>query len=210
MHYDKGYFELQKDIGAVGGAVDKFKFEPYIRDTDTVIDFGCGGGYLLKNLECSKRLGIEINDVARRYAAEENGIEVFADADSVPDGIADVIISNHALEHTENPLEIITRLSSKLKTDGKIVFVVPSERKKKYDPKDINMHLYTWSEQDIGNLFKRAGYHVEEVREIKHTWPPIAYRQIYEMFGEKFFYIVSCIWARLHRDLTQVRVVAHR
>lgn len=195
-------------MGVIGGVVDKFKFEPYINETDAVIDFGCGGGYILSNINCKRKIGIEINSTAREYAREKNGIEMFSDVDSVPDRIADVIISHHALEHTEAPYEIIVKLSSKLKKTGKIVFVVPSEKKTKYNPEDINMHLYTWSEQNIGNLFRRAGYQVEEIRQIKHIWPPIGYRQIYHIFGRRIFHIVSCIWGRVFPNITQIRIVA--
>ena len=186
------------------------KFEAYIAGLAPVIDCGCGGGYLLRNLNCKRKIGVEINSVARQYAKEKNGIEVFENVDLVPDNIADVIISNHALEHTECPYEIIKKLSLKLKKGGKIVFVVPSEGKKKYDPGDINMHLYTWNEQNIGNLFKQAGYYIEDVERLKHTWPPIGYQQIYKMFGEKIFHIISCIWARIHPSISQIRIVAKK
>ena len=39
MHYDEKYFEWQRNMGIIGGKVDKFKFEPFITSTDTVIDF---------------------------------------------------------------------------------------------------------------------------------------------------------------------------
>ena len=129
------------------GVIDKFKFEPYINEIDTVIDFGWGRGYILSNQNYKREIGIEINSTAREYDREKNEIEMFSDADSVPDRIADVIISHHALEHTKAPYEIIVKLSSKLKNTGKIVFVVPSEKKTKYNPEDINIHLYTWSEK---------------------------------------------------------------
>lgn len=48
MHYNKEYFEWQKNVGALGGVLNRFKFEAYIAGLDTVIDFGCGGGILIK------------------------------------------------------------------------------------------------------------------------------------------------------------------
>ena len=77
MHYDNDYFEWQKNMGVIGGVVDKFKFEPYINETDAVIDFGCGGGYILSNINCKRKIGIEINSTAREYAREKNEIEMF-------------------------------------------------------------------------------------------------------------------------------------
>ena len=55
-HYDDNYFEWQRKSGIFGGLANTFKFKRSITSTDTVIDFGCGGGFLLLNLNCSNRL----------------------------------------------------------------------------------------------------------------------------------------------------------
>src|SRR5438034_9091082 len=73
-HYDQAYFDWQKDLGEFGGWANRMKFAPHISPADTVIDFGCGGGYLLKNIECAERIGVEVNDTARSFAEKQNGI----------------------------------------------------------------------------------------------------------------------------------------
>ena len=50
-HYNHEYFNWQKNIGYVGGFLNKFKFENNVNKTDILMDFGCGGGYLLDNFE---------------------------------------------------------------------------------------------------------------------------------------------------------------
>ena len=59
-HYNKDYFDWQKEIGKVGGYLNKFKFE-----TDVFMDFGCGGGYLLKQFDNKNKIGFEINKAAQ-------------------------------------------------------------------------------------------------------------------------------------------------
>ena len=53
-HYDQqageDYFDFQASIGEFGGWANVTKFSDYVAPGDTVLDFGCGGGYLLKNL----------------------------------------------------------------------------------------------------------------------------------------------------------------
>jgi len=66
-HYNKDYFDWQKQVGVVGGYLNKFKFEEHINSNNIVLDFGCGGGYLLNNFENIIRKGFEINE----YAWEE-------------------------------------------------------------------------------------------------------------------------------------------
>src|SRR4051812_32008543 len=95
-HYDAQYFQWQKQIGDFGGWANLPKFTPHIKPTDEVLDFGCGGGYLLKNIDCKRKLGVEINAHARSVA-RDNGVEVFASLNEVPASSVDVVISNHCL-----------------------------------------------------------------------------------------------------------------
>ncbi|MFZ6033696.1 MAG: class I SAM-dependent methyltransferase [Melioribacter sp.] len=208
MHYDHEYFEWQKSQGEFGAIVDLFKFEEFIKPTDNVIDFGCGGGYLLKALKCRAKLGIEINDYAIDSAIK-NGLTVYKEIDSIPDEWADVIISNHVLEHVENPFDTLLKLKVKLKLGGKIIFVTPFERKGEFNENDINQHLYTWTPLNLGNLFKTAGYKIEKAELLKHRWPPQS-RRILKYFGIKIFHITAYLYGSLKRDLLQVRIVAKK
>ena len=52
MNYDIKYFNWQKEIGQFGGIANKLIFEKHIKNDDIVIDFGSGGGYLLKYIIC--------------------------------------------------------------------------------------------------------------------------------------------------------------
>src|SRR5260370_34344625 len=70
------YFEWQNTNGAIAGRIEARKFKRHIKSTDNVLDFGCGGGHVLRNLDCARRVGIEINASAR-VAAEELGIECY-------------------------------------------------------------------------------------------------------------------------------------
>ena len=55
---------MVQKIGKFGAIFNKNKFTPYIKKSDVVLDFGCGGGYLLNNIECAEKYGLEINEVA--------------------------------------------------------------------------------------------------------------------------------------------------
>ncbi len=205
-YYDEQYFKWQKDIGVFGGRVNLFKFKEFISPNDSVIDFGCGGGYLLNNITCKDKIGIEVNDIARQIA-QKNGIAVVNSANEIPDNWADVIISNHALEHTFSPLQELKGLYPKLKNGGKIVFVIPHEKNVPYHPNDINKHLYTWSQMNIGNLFTVAGFKVEQVERINHSWS-LRFTKLYEIFGETVFHLLCRVFAKYRRNITQIRVIA--
>ncbi|MFN2136218.1 MAG: class I SAM-dependent methyltransferase [Candidatus Promineifilaceae bacterium] len=208
-HYDKAYFDWQAPIGEFGGWANLTKFREYIRPEDRVLDFGCGGGYLLKNIRCRLKAGVEVNPAAAEMA-RENGIEVYQSAAAVPDRYVDVIISNHALEHTRHPLNELQSLHGKLAENGKIVFVVPCESiSRSYRPDDINFHLYSWSPACIGNLFTEAGYTVVECKPYIHKWPP-KYRTVARLGGRRLFELGCRIYGHIARDWFQVRVVAEK
>lgn len=208
-HYDEKYFDWQASIGEFGGWANQSKFVDYISSESKVLDFGCGGGFLLKNLNCSKRVGVEVNPAARE-TAKQNGVEVFARVDDVPDEYVDVVISNHALEHALRPLDELKCLRDKLRAGGKVVFVVPCEAiSSRYRPNDVNHHLYTWSPMCLGNLFFEAGFSVIESKAYIHKWPPM-YRYI-AAWGRRHLFELACrIYGRLARSSFQVRVVAEK
>ena len=93
------YYAYQSDANSARKQFETWKFEKYIAPTDTVVDFGCGAGLMLKYLTAAEKLGIEVNLAASADAAR-NGIETVSSASDISDEFADVVISNHALEHT--------------------------------------------------------------------------------------------------------------
>src|SRR5688572_8897635 len=159
-HYQASYFNnFQKRIGEFGGRANKFMFEDHIEPHHVVMDFGCGGGFLLDNLNCRQKIGIEINPVARDYCNAITGIKCFESLDSVTDRSIDVIISSHCLEHITNPYEIVSVLYRKLKNGGKIILVVPLDSyRHNWIKNDQNNHLYSFSPMNLGNILQGNGF----------------------------------------------------
>lgn len=207
-YYNKDYFDRQKGIGELEGETGLFKFKDYIKPTDIVIDFGCGGGYLLKRLSCNRKIGIEPNKTAQE-TAKRNDIEVYSSIEEIPDNFADAVISNHVLEHVLCPFESLSLLKRKVKFGGKLIFVVPHQTPREaFRENDINQHLYTWNPLTLGNLFKAAGYNVVKVDTIRHTWPP-GYKIIRKLFGRNVFHFASRIYA-IFRNSYQIRIIAEK
>ncbi len=161
------YFAWQSAAGLQGAEWNSHFFSRWIRPTDDVLDFGCGGGFLLRVLPGARKVGVEINPHARKVA-EQLGISVAPDIASV-DGNFDVIISSHALEHVENPCEALRDLAARLKgKDSRVILLLriddwraPDNRT--YRPDDPHQHLYTWTPQLIGNLMKGGLHGIEWV-----------------------------------------------
>jgi SAM-dependent methyltransferase len=216
-HYGSEYFKWQSDIGRFGGWANLTKFSPFVTDDMKVLDFGCGGGYLLSSLSCQQKLGVEINPSARAEAARL-GVNVVARISEIQDNWADTIISNHALEHCPHPLRELQALLPKLAPEGLAVFVVPCEAiRHRYRPGDRNHHLYTWSPMSAGNLFEEAGFEVIESKAYKHVWPPRFLPHFLRKVGGRRLFDFGCraygILTYLNLSpcaVSQVRVIAKR
>lgn len=209
-YYDSKYFDSQRGLGSLNGVMDAWKFRDYIKPTDTVLDFGCGGGYILKEQSCAKRYGVEINPVARKMA-EANGVEVYSSTRELLAQVerpVDVVVSNHALEHTRQPATELESLHEVLRQGGLFVMYLPLvawSKEGAYDPNDWCKHLYCWTPQNIGNLIEACGYEVREARLVHHLVPPFV--RLILNWPEGLRNAVCYAWSRASR-LSQTKVVA--
>ena len=196
LYYDEKYFEWQRQVGEFGGKANLFKFEKYIGANSDVLDFGCGGGYLLKNVETTgRKIGVEINPVAREMA-KQNGIDNVVDSiKKIDDNSIDVLISNHALEHVDNPVGYINEFKRVVRSGGKIVIVVPHEVSEVVNKDDINMHLYTWSPQCLYNLLFTCGIEEISCERLCHAWMP-GYIKVQKKVGWKNFHKLCSLYSK--------------
>lgn len=169
----RAYFAYQNELGALAGRLLAFTFQQHISKDDRVLDFGCGGGWLLRALDCGEKIGVEPNLHARAQC-EANGVQAVSELSEVS-GHVDVVVSNHCLEHVPYPIEALRLIRSKLESDGKCVLVVPIDdwrTQKTYDPADIDHHLHTWTPRLLGNTMNEAGFKNIRIKILTHAWPP--------------------------------------
>ncbi len=92
-----------------------------------VLDFGSGvGGFLIHAKEVAKSVtGIEIDkQVAQHY--HDNNIELAHDIQNLMEESYDIITLFHVLEHLEQPIEYLEKLSRLLKSGGQFIIEVPN------------------------------------------------------------------------------------
>ncbi len=205
------YFNFQNKGGDQRGRINVRKFAPYIQPNDRVLDFGCGGGWLLRNLECKHRIGVEINPTAH-VVVKRNNIEVHETLADIANGSVDVVISNHALEHVPAPLTTLIELRRVLVPGGRIVLAVPIDdwrAGKTFTKPDINNHLYTWSPKLLGNLLCEAGFDVNKIWVYTHAWPP-RYWQRLNKWLPVWLFDFACWFTALRLKRRQIMVVAEK
>lgn len=210
-HYNKKYFKWQSQIGEFGGKANLLKFNNLLKPGQKILDFGCGGGYLLKNINETniKLFGVEVNKEAKKIA-KTNGVKVFSNSNLLPANYFDLIISNHALEHTDNPLLELKNLHKSLKKNGQICIVVPLDNKSySYKKNDINFHFFSWSPMNLGNILTRAGFDVIESSIFFYKWPPY-YFFIKRIMPWFFFNLLCKIYSRIDTRSYQTRCLAKK
>jgi SAM-dependent methyltransferase len=169
------YFDWQSQGGEIGAVLEARKFASHVRSSDRVVDFGCGSGGVLAKLDARDKLGIEVNEAARVFAASL-GIKTVTSAEELPAHTADVVISNHALEHALSPLHELRALHRILRTGGKLVLWLPIDdwRAQKISSEEVdrNHHLFTWTPVLLRNLLAEAGFEVVHCKVVAYAWPP--------------------------------------
>jgi len=206
-HYNKFYFKWQCQVGMFGAKANQIKFKSLIKNNQAVLDFGCGGGYMFSTFKNIKKYGVEINPIARE-TAKKNGLKVFLNSKKLPSNFFDLIISNHALEHTDNPLLELKELYRSLKKGGKICIVVPIDSIKiKYKKNNKDFHLYSWSPMNLGNLLTTAGFKVLKSKPFIHKWFPF-HLTIKKIISWNIFHFLCRIYGRIDTRWNQTRAIA--
>jgi len=205
------YFQRQSSAGILAAEFNKFIFAPYVTEQDDILEFGCGGGYMLYTLNAKSKVGVDINPAARAQAARL-GITTYGTLDEIKNGSFSKIITSHALEHVLNPYEALVQLKPFLKPGGKLLWLSPMDdwrhkNNKRWRENDADMHLYAWTPLLIGNLLTTAGYVPEEVSILTHAFPPLGLSKRLWGLNHSLFHSAAFVCALLRKQ-RQILAVA--
>jgi len=99
----------------------------YIKDSDKVLDVGCGWGFFKSYIPNSDYLGIEFSKESKQKCEERN-IKVTSTLieDMPKDNKFDVVVAFQVLEHIENPIGFVKSMRDVTKENGLIILSVPN------------------------------------------------------------------------------------
>ncbi len=195
----ESYFAWQNQEGEIRGILSAEKFAPYIRHGDRVLDFGCGGGHVLKGLPGITRVGVEANPAAHDEC-RANGVDVYSSLADVS-GSFDAVITHHCLEHVPYPIEALRGLQALIKPGGRLIMVQPLDDwrvQRQWNPIDINNHLHTWTPLLLGNSLVEAGFRPSEIRVHTYAWPP-KYPTLFRRLPRFAFNALCQFWSLLRK-----------
>lgn len=146
------------------------------RSTGNLLDIGCGTGELI---HVATQLGyhsegLEYSPAVAKYVREKYQAEVHSgDVVSAKlDRKYDVVVMNHVLEHTTDPVSALQNVAKMLNTDGVLQVAVPNidcyESRFRgwtaYEP----YHLWYFSPATLNSIMEKAGYKAIHIK----TWEP--------------------------------------
>ncbi len=182
------------------------KLQPYIWSTHRVLEYGVGTGLNLAAIQCADRYGFDITD-AHRTALHERGIRFVSDTSLLGDGMFDVVICHHVLEHVHDPWSVLAEIRRVLAFGRKLVLVVPFEHERRYrrfDMTDHNGHLYSWNVQTLGTLLQRSRFSIESIGLRRYGYDRFAAQAVADIgLGEKAFRALraALLVIRPHREI---------
>ena len=205
--YDRVYQDL---YGPQSDATLK-AVEPFIRDSDHLLDFGCADGSLLMRLDNDLKMGVEINATSRERAISR-GLVIHDSLARVSDESIDVVVSSHVLEHTLDPLGELTAINRVLRSGGRLILVLPVDdwrSQENWILPETNHHLFTWTPQLLANLLDEAGYEPEGISIWTYTLPGRFTNQLKKRLPDPLFDMLARLTA-IVRKRRQIVAVATR
>lgn len=138
----------------------------------TVLDVGCGRGWMLSILKDAGYtvIGTELTEGSATFAKKNLLLDIrvgkFEDL-NIRDSSVDVLTMYHCFEHLHSPKEILKKAKSVLKDDGYLLISVPNFgslqsqlSKGKWFHLDVPRHLYHYSVGSLESLIEEAGFEV--------------------------------------------------
>lgn len=127
------------------------------------LEFGVGLGQNLAVIQAEEKWGVDISPQSKLFC-ESKGFKWTDSLESIPNEMADIVISRHSLEHVSSPYETLSALRRKIRADGKMFLVVPVETvgiPKSLTAFDEHCHLFSWTPMTLKNLLIATGWKIE-------------------------------------------------
>lgn len=149
------------------------------KSSGRLLDIGCGHGAFLHFAGKMgwESHGIEINEVAAKYAIDNLNINVFIKSiedQNYPDEYFDCIVCNQVLEHLVDPLDTLKEVYRILNSNGVLVVSVPNIKgwivrilKKKHRHYTGIGHINYFTINTLTSMIKHAGFN--EILKVR-TW----------------------------------------
>lgn len=135
------------------GKLQAKDIQPKIKETDTILEYGCGVGRILTNIKCKKKYGADISKSYLDRIEDENIIPLNTNGKrlELKNETIDFIYSVMVFQHIpyQHHTEILTELLRVLKKGGKIFIQFPKKTDKFFSYYKETDFVNTYSVGDV-------------------------------------------------------------
>jgi 2-polyprenyl-3-methyl-5-hydroxy-6-metoxy-1,4-benzoquinol methylase len=169
------------------------------RDCSTLLDIGCGNGYLLSTVSSEKKYGIDLslNNIMKakqRLNSVAHCVLAQGNAESLPfkEASFDTVICSEVIEHVLRPEHVLQEAKRALKPEGLLVITIPNDNlinKCRGIIKALHLggiistkfgggeewHLHIFNENQIKDLMVSLGFQVVRMKKLPFSILPLHY-----------------------------------
>lgn len=159
---DRDFDEILWDLGAFSTQKAIFSMINYPKGL--LLNIGCGPGTFFYQIRgvTGIRIGIDLSQNTLKLAKKKfpDAIYVLADAEALPfkNGVFNVIVSAHALEHIPDDYRALSEMSRILKPGSEMIILTPGALKGNVPQNEYDHmgHLRKYNAETFKNLFKKV------------------------------------------------------
>ena len=153
-------------------ASDFFRILGYFNLTKVakILDVGSGNGSRIFPIASAGFIVNGIDPFIDKDITYTNGLAIYKKDIYSMDGIFDLIMLNHVLEHMPEPYHVLKKINSLLSSNGKCLVrvpIIPCYMWEKYKTDwvqiDAPRHLFIYSKESMELLAKQTGFVIEEI-----------------------------------------------
>lgn len=138
-----------------------------LKEQSTILDFGCGNGEFVE-VAGSRCFGVD-------WSTEKNRARIANDINTLPIDKYDFITMWGVLEHLNDPVQILKKLTERLREGGRVALTtVNAEGLIPYYYKPPE-HLTYWTAKAIRCLFEKNGFLIKDI----HSYEMYQFSKIY-------------------------------
>lgn len=139
--------------------------QKFVDKNDTVIDLGAGYCEFINNIECKKKIAVDLNRDTKKFAEKEVkviGVSIFK-LPAIYNNSADVVFLSNVLEHLgskDDVVNLLYRVNKILRKNGKIILLQPNIDLTKEAYWDFIDHKVALNTKSIKEVLEITGFEV--------------------------------------------------
>lgn len=165
-NYHKTRFRYDKKRALLWKALYEYHLKDYIKKDYCVLELGAGFGYFINNVQCRKRIAVDIWEEFQKYLDNSIISKVcnITELDFIENNSVDFVFASNVFEHVSK-LELIrclNTLKKKLKDGGTLNIIQPNFKYSFKEYFDDFTHETIYTDTGLSDLLESQGFIIIE------------------------------------------------